>query len=63
MLTPIKEPNGSSCLYRIFKKLKHTDLSFRLQVVSTKVGGVPEVLPPDLIRMAEPSAKGKYGDN
>jgi len=29
-----------------------------LQVVSTNVGGVPEVLPPHLIRLAEPSAKG-----
>ncbi|KAK2163563.1 hypothetical protein LSH36_77g02003 [Paralvinella palmiformis] len=28
-----------------------------LQVVSTRVGGVPEVLPPDLIRLVEPSAK------
>nr|SVE75090.1 EOG090X0515 [Daphnia dolichocephala] len=26
-----------------------------LQVVSTKVGGIPEVLPPDMIRMAEPN--------
>jgi len=30
----------------------------RLQVVSTSVGGVPEVLPPHLIRLTEPSAKG-----
>ncbi|XP_072181179.1 phosphatidylinositol N-acetylglucosaminyltransferase subunit A-like [Diadema setosum] len=29
-----------------------------LQVVSTKVGGVPEVLPPDLIILTEPSVKG-----
>jgi len=29
-----------------------------LQVVSTSVGGVPEVLPPHLIRLAEPGAKG-----
>ncbi|XP_076451623.1 phosphatidylinositol N-acetylglucosaminyltransferase subunit A-like isoform X2 [Babylonia areolata] len=28
-----------------------------LQVVSTKVGGVPEVLPPDLIYLAEPNVK------
>lgn len=28
-----------------------------LQVVSTKVGGVPEVLPPELIYLAEPSVK------
>ncbi|XP_064642386.1 phosphatidylinositol N-acetylglucosaminyltransferase subunit A-like [Lineus longissimus] len=28
-----------------------------LQVVSTRVGGVPEVLPPQFIRMAEPSVK------
>ena len=28
-----------------------------LQVVSTRVGGVPEVLPPDLIRLADPSSK------
>lgn len=26
-----------------------------LQVVSTKVGGIPEVLPPDMIRMAQPN--------
>ena len=30
----------------------------RLQVVSTLVGGVPEVLPPDLIRLAEPTVTG-----
>ncbi|XP_023240450.1 N-acetylglucosaminyl-phosphatidylinositol biosynthetic protein-like [Centruroides sculpturatus] len=29
-----------------------------LQVVSTRVGGVPEVLPPDLIWLTEPSVKG-----
>ena len=29
-----------------------------LQVVSTKVGGVPEVLPPEMIFLAEPSVKG-----
>ncbi|XP_052212714.1 phosphatidylinositol N-acetylglucosaminyltransferase subunit A-like isoform X2 [Dreissena polymorpha] len=28
-----------------------------LQVVSTKVGGVPEVLPPEMIKLAEPSVK------
>ncbi|KAL5014898.1 hypothetical protein ScPMuIL_009168 [Solemya velum] len=28
-----------------------------LQVVSTKVGGIPEVLPPDLIYLADPSVK------
>ena len=32
----------------------------RLQVVSTRVGGVPEVLPPDMIKLAEPSVKCKY---
>ena len=30
----------------------------RLQVISTRVGGVPEVLPPDLIRLADPSVTG-----
>lgn len=30
----------------------------RLQVVSTSVGGVPEVLPPDLIWIAEPNVQG-----
>ena len=30
-----------------------------LQVVSTKVGGVPEVLPPDLIYLAEPNDQSK----
>lgn len=30
-----------------------------LQVVSTRVGGVPEVLPNHMIRFAEPSAEGK----
>ena len=29
-----------------------------LQVVSTRVGGVPEVLPSDLIRLAEPNITG-----
>ena len=38
----------SGCLPRVI----------RLQVVSTRVGGVPEVLPPDLIRMAPPSSRG-----
>ena len=33
---------------------------FSLQVVSTRVGGVPEVLPDDLIILAEPSVKCKY---
>ncbi|XP_060603415.1 phosphatidylinositol N-acetylglucosaminyltransferase subunit A-like [Ruditapes philippinarum] len=28
-----------------------------LQVVSTRVGGVPEVLPPEMIKLAEPSVK------
>lgn len=28
-----------------------------LLVVSTKVGGVPEVLPPDMIKLAEPNAE------
>ncbi|XP_055354714.1 phosphatidylinositol N-acetylglucosaminyltransferase subunit A-like [Paramacrobiotus metropolitanus] len=28
-----------------------------LLVVSTKVGGIPEVLPPDMIRLAEPNAR------
>lgn len=28
-----------------------------LQVVSTKVGGVPEVLPSEMIKLAEPSVK------
>ena len=31
----------------------------RLQVVSTKVGGVPEVLPPDLITLAAPNVPGE----
>ena len=30
-----------------------------LQVVSTKVGGIPEVLPPELIILAEPRVLGK----
>lgn len=30
-------------------------LSYSLQVVSTKVGGIPEVLPPDLIYLVEPT--------
>ena len=29
-----------------------------LQVVSTRVGGVPEVLPSDLITLAEPNITG-----
>lgn len=31
----------------------------RLQVVSTRVGGVPEVLPPDLITLATPTVQGR----
>lgn len=31
----------------------------RLQVVSTRVGGVPEVLPDDLIRLADPDITGE----
>jgi len=30
-----------------------------LQVISTKVGGVPEVLPSDMICMAEPNVSGE----
>lgn len=30
-------------------------LFYSLQVVSTKVGGIPEVLPPDLIYLVEPT--------
>lgn len=30
-----------------------------LQVVSTKVGGIPEVLPPELITLAEPVVSGR----
>lgn len=32
----------------------------RLTVVSTKVGGTPEVLPPDLVYFAEPRVKGNF---
>ncbi|XP_065675200.1 phosphatidylinositol N-acetylglucosaminyltransferase subunit A-like isoform X1 [Hydra vulgaris] len=31
-----------------------------LKVVSTNVGGIPEVLPPDMIYLCEPSIKGVY---
>lgn len=31
----------------------------RLQVVSTSVGGIPEVLPPDLIYLTEPTVPCK----
>lgn len=31
-----------------------------LQVVSTKVGGIPEVLPPNMIWLAQPNADGMY---
>ena len=31
----------------------------RLQVISTKVGGVPEVLPENMIRLVEPNVQGK----
>ena len=33
---------------------------FSLQVVSTCVGGIPEVLPSNLINLAEPSIKCMY---
>jgi len=31
-------------------------------VVSTKVGGVPEVLPSEMIFLAEPNVKGKLNE-
>jgi phosphatidylinositol glycan class A protein len=31
-----------------------------LYVVSTNVGGVPEVLPEDMIELAEPNVHGKF---
>ena len=34
-------------------------LLYRLRVVSTRVGGVPEVLPSDMIRLADPSVEGR----
>ena len=37
----------------------HVFSFFSLQVVSTRVGGVPEVLPGDMIKLAEPSVAGK----
>lgn len=37
----------------------HCVCHHRLQVVSTRVGGVPEVLPPDLITLATPSVSGE----
>lgn len=30
-----------------------------LQVVSTRVGGIPEVLPPELITLSEPTVSGR----
>jgi len=30
-----------------------------LQVVSTRVGGIPEVLPPDIITLADPTVSGQ----
>lgn len=32
----------------------------RLQVVSTRVGGIPEVLPPELIYLTEPDVPCKF---
>lgn len=34
-------------------------LHHSLQVVSTKVGGIPEVLPPEMIHLAMPNVKGR----
>lgn len=34
--------------------------SVSLQVVSTRVGGVPEVLPSDMIRLAEPNVQSEF---
>lgn len=34
-----------------------TDLCFIFQVVSTRVGGIPEVLPEDLITLCEPTVR------
>ena len=38
--------------------VKFLVLIYRLQVISTKVGGVPEVLPQDMIRLVEPNVPG-----
>jgi len=43
-------------------KLILNNFFYSLQVVSTKVGGVPEVLPPDLIYLAEPNDQSKYSE-
>lgn len=41
-------------------QLKTLFLVLSLQVVSTKVGGVPEVLPPEMIWLAEPNVDGNF---
>ena len=41
-----------------WKNHKQMFVVSRLQVVSTRVGGVAEVLPPELIYLADPSVKG-----
>lgn len=43
----------------VYKFTRVVCLVLRLQVVSTRVGGVPEVLPSDLIRLAEPNVSCK----
>ena len=49
-------------LYQLILSIHYHDLSTwsSLQVVSTRVGGVPEVLPPELIRLAEPNVTGTH---
>ena len=39
--------------------LNTKNVLYSLQVVSTRVGGVPEVLPDDLIRLADPNVPGQ----
>ena len=46
--------SSSPCLIGLFVRIM---FRYSLQVVSTRVGGVPEVLPSDMIRLAEPSVK------
>ncbi|XP_011687405.1 PREDICTED: N-acetylglucosaminyl-phosphatidylinositol biosynthetic protein isoform X2 [Wasmannia auropunctata] len=53
LIEEVRERNLLQHRVTLLGSLEHSQVS--LQVVSTKVGGIPEVLPPDLIYLVEPT--------
>ena len=50
----IVEAASCGCVLIVPHPPHFVTLTYSLQVISTKVGGVPEVLPSDMIQLAEP---------